>query len=158
MKQIVLFFCWLVWAGRALYARLTAPASEPEVYEISDPSAQPHLRIDPVGLNALFLEKLESLIQRGETLQGTRPLLTELLETAVLGQLYLKLLDHGKAPAPIEQLELGPLEDGLKSAHCPVCAEDVIGHPVRRCQRCSATHHRDCFSYNGRCGRYGCAN
>jgi hypothetical protein len=38
---------------------------------------------------------------------------------------------------------------------CPVCSAP-LGAPIRRCERCQAPHHAECFEYLGRCAIFGC--
>lgn len=50
--------------------------------------------------------------------------------------------------------ELGGL-DCRPDARCPVCAEEA-GAGARRCPRCEAVHHPECWDWAGGCGIYGC--
>ena len=50
---------------------------------------------------------------------------------------------------------------GASLAHggrCPVCGDGESSRPVCVCRICEAVHHVDCWSYTGRCARYGCGS
>lgn len=38
---------------------------------------------------------------------------------------------------------------------CPVCSEEPVP-PVHTCPTCFVVYHQECWSYNGRCGIFGC--
>jgi hypothetical protein len=52
----------------------------------------------------------------------------------------------------LELLEPGP---GEFVPDCPVCGV-ALGGQVRRCPRCDAPYHPDCWDYHGGCATYGC--
>src|SRR5882724_11220763 len=41
------------------------------------------------------------------------------------------------------------------SGLCPVCRSASDGKTIE-CPDCHAVHHRECWDYNGGCGKYGC--
>ena len=43
----------------------------------------------------------------------------------------------------------------LKRGQCPVCRHRAGDDPAL-CTRCGTPHHRDCWSYLGYCGLFGC--
>lgn len=43
------------------------------------------------------------------------------------------------------------------ASSCPVCATSLGEGETRRCERCDALHHEDCWAYVGRCAIFGCA-
>jgi hypothetical protein len=49
--------------------------------------------------------------------------------------------------------------DGETSAQrsCAVCFEEMAAEAAVRCKECSASHHRDCFEWTGRCGTFSCS-
>lgn len=131
MGSLLLFGCWLFWAGRAVWDRLTDKTPEVRVYTISDPR-----------------EPLMMVMQ----VTQRRPFLDEILQAALLGRFYRKT----SALPPEPGIDLGPLEATPKRATCAICAEPCLGRPVRRCHYCDTPYHPECFEYNEGCGRYAC--
>lgn len=41
---------------------------------------------------------------------------------------------------------------------CKVCGAKDDEDKVIHCARCGMSHHEDCWTYNGRCARYGCGH
>jgi len=85
-------------------------------------------------------------IQVGQRLMEPRPLL-DLVRTAddLVGCLTA-VVSTG-----IEWGESGEEPGGL----CPVCTTG-LSEPLTRCGRCASPHHRECWTYFGRCATYGC--
>ena len=40
---------------------------------------------------------------------------------------------------------------------CPICRTPAESDTIQ-CIHCQGVHHRDCWEYNGGCGKYGCAS
>ncbi len=61
--------------------------------------------------------------------------------------------DRGR-PAASDILDVLVLSTD-RAATCQVCGEEVSFDPVK-CDRCGTPHHRDCWSYLGKCAVYAC--
>lgn len=60
-------------------------------------------------------------------------------------------LSHSSGIEFVDHMELQALDD----ARCPVCGEEIASDIVF-CVRCRTPHHRDCWTYNGKCATYAC--
>lgn len=94
------------------------------------------LLISP-GMTSLTLERY---VPPGE-LRDLRGMLERLLKTV-----------ESKADPGI-RFEKDSFEQ--RGALCPVCTAALTG-PFVRCRDCKTPHHRDCWTYFGRCSTFGC--
>lgn len=54
---------------------------------------------------------------------------------------------------PTSPASPGSLAQGV----CPICRTPAEGDTIQ-CMHCLGVHHRECWDYNGGCGKYGCAS
>ena len=52
---------------------------------------------------------------------------------------------------------LPPVPPASPTGVCPVCRTPADDQTIE-CMHCHGMHHRDCWEYNGGCGKYGCAS
>lgn len=48
-----------------------------------------------------------------------------------------------------------PITDEAQPTNCQVCGQELKQNIVY-CAKCRTPHHRECWSYNGKCSTYGC--
>lgn len=91
------------------------------------------------------------------------------------GLLFIQKDIEGDSYAQLEELvqsSIGLLEQALMTREegivleeeaasgppdCPVCGDSILDDLVY-CRRCGTPHHRECWSYVGRCSVYGCGS
>lgn len=95
-----------------------------------------------IGLGEFVVQKLAVLDQPAELSAFVRHVL-ELYDQASLSRSWgIDFIDHTQAQV-------------LEDAKCPVCG-DLITEGMVFCSRCKTPHHRDCWTYCGKCATYGC--
>lgn len=45
-----------------------------------------------------------------------------------------------------------------EEAQCPVCKTSLVVSTSKRCLKCSAPHHEDCYMFIGSCAIFGCGS
>jgi hypothetical protein len=65
---------------------------------------------------------------------------------------FIEILRRGQGDTGIRLLEVE-----VGEGKCPVCL-DALTAPQVACDRCRAPHHASCWTYNERCGIFGCGS
>lgn len=94
------------------------------------------------GNGSLIVQKLMVLDQPAELAAFVRHAMEVFDQALLAGSTGIEFVDH---------LEAQIVED----AKCPICG-DLIQDDLVFCCRCKTPHHRECWSYNGKCATYAC--